>query len=85
MDASIIVSLITGAVTIATVIINSRASNKEFTYKLETQQAVFETKLENLITEVGKQSARIDQHNHLNERLIAVEVKLKSIEGKDDE
>ena len=43
MDSSIIVSIITGAVTIDTVIINTRASIKDFTHMLDTQLAVFET------------------------------------------
>lgn len=72
MDASIIVSLITGAVTIATVIINSRASSKEFAHKLETQQAVFETKLDTLTAEVR-------EHNNFARRMPVVEEQIKVI------
>ena len=48
MDSSITVAIITGIVTIITVIITNRASNKEIQHKLETNQAVFETKLDSL-------------------------------------
>lgn len=44
------------------------------------QVAILATKLDNVKEELERQAARIDQHNHLNERLIAVEVKLKEYE-----
>jgi predicted metal-dependent hydrolase len=72
MDASIIVSLITGAVTIATVIINNRSSNREIQHKLETQQAVFETKLDTLTAEVR-------EHNNFARRMPVVEEQIKVI------
>lgn len=72
MEPSIIVSLITGAVTIATVIINTRASNRELTHKLETQQAVFETKLDGLTSEVR-------EHNNFARRMPVVEEQIKVI------
>lgn len=72
MDASIIVSLITGAVTIATVIINSKTSNREVQHKIETQQAVFDTKLDTLTAEVR-------EHNNFSRRLPVVEEQIKVI------
>lgn len=72
MDASIIVSLITGAVTIVTVIINNRSSNREIQHKLETQQAVFETKLDTLTAEVR-------EHNNFARRMPVVEEQIKVI------
>lgn len=72
MEPSIIVSLITGAVTIATVIINTRASNRELTHKLETQQAVTETKIDGLTSEVR-------EHNNFARRMPVVEEQIKVI------
>ncbi|MGN0615180.1 hypothetical protein [Ruminococcus flavefaciens] len=72
MEPSIIVSLITGAVTIATVIINTRASNRELTHKLETQQAVTETKIDSLTSEVR-------EHNNFARRMPVVEEQIKVI------
>ena len=72
MEPSIIVSLISGAVTIATVIINTRASNRELTHKLETQQAVTETKIDSLTSEVR-------EHNNFARRMPVVEEQIKVI------
>lgn len=41
------------------------------------QVAVLAAKLDAVKEELIKQAARIDQHNHLNERLIAVEIQLR--------
>lgn len=72
MDSSIIVSIISAAATIVTVIINTKASNKEIQHKLETQQAVFETKLDNLTSEVR-------EHNNFAKRMPVVEEQIKVI------
>lgn len=69
---SIIVSVITGIITIITVIINTRASNREIQHKLETQQAVFETKLDSLTSEVR-------EHNNFARRMPVVEEQIKVI------
>lgn len=72
MSSTIIVSIISGVVTIATVIINARASNKDVTHKLDTQQAVFETKLDSLTSEVR-------EHNNFARRMPVVEEQIKVI------
>ncbi|MBO5574884.1 MAG: hypothetical protein J5956_01090 [Ruminococcus sp.] len=72
MDASIIVSLITGAVTVITVVINAKINSKDFSHKLETQQAVFETKLDTLTAEVR-------EHNNFARRMPVVEEQIKVI------
>lgn len=69
---SIIVSIITGIITIITVIINTKASNREIQHKLETQQAVFETKLDSLTSEVR-------EHNNFARRMPVVEEQIKVI------
>lgn len=72
MESSIIVSIITGIITIITVIINTKASNREIQHKLETQQAVFETKLDSLTSEVR-------EHNNFARRMPVVEEQIKVI------
>jgi hypothetical protein len=72
VNTSIIVSIISGIVTIATVIINTRASNRELTHKLETQQAVTETKIDSLTSEVR-------EHNNFARRMPVVEEQIKGI------
>lgn len=72
MDSSIIVSVITGIVTIITVIINTKVSNREIQHKLETQQAVFETKLDSLTSEVR-------EHNNFARRMPVVEEQIKDV------
>lgn len=72
MDSSIIVSIITGIVTIVTVVINTKVSNREIQHKLETQQAVFETKLDSLTSEVR-------EHNNFARRMPVVEEQIKDV------
>lgn len=43
------------------------------------QVAILATKIDNIKEELTKQGQRIDAHNHLNERLIAVEIQLKEV------
>lgn len=77
MNASVIVAIISGVVTITTVIINSKLSTEKMTHNLEVSQAITNTKLEDMRDELQKQAARIDAHNHLNERIIALEIKME--------
>ncbi len=41
------------------------------------QLAILATKLDGLKEELNRQGQRIDQHNHLNERITALEVLIK--------
>lgn len=75
MDSSIIVSVITGIVTIVTVVINTKVSNREIQHKLETQQAVFETKLDSLTSEVR-------EHNNFARRMPVVEEQIKDVQRR---
>lgn len=61
--------------TIATVVIQTRSSNREITAKLETQQAVTETKLQTIEDKVEQLGKRVDAHNHFNDRITRLEVK----------
>lgn len=78
MDTSIIISIISGLVAIVTVIINTRASNREMTHRLETVQAVTDTKLDNLIAEVR-------EHNNYARRMPVVEEQIKVINHRLDD
>lgn len=69
---TIVVAVISAVVTIITVIINTKASNKEITHHIETQQAVFETKLDGLTSEVR-------EHNNFARRMPVVEEQIKVI------
>jgi len=78
MDVSIIIAVISGLVTIVTVIINTRASSREMTHKLETMQAVTDTKLDVLTSEVR-------EHNNFARRVPVVEEQIKVINHRLDD
>lgn len=69
---NIIVSIISAVATIGAVILTNWAQNKELQHKLETHQAVTDTKLDNLTAEVSK-------HNRFAERMPVVEEQIKVI------
>ena len=69
---SIVVAIISAVATVAAVIITNSKSNDEIQHKIETQQAVFETKLDGLTAEVHK-------HNRFAERMPVVEEQIKVI------
>ena len=69
---NIIVAIISAVATVAAVIITNSRSNTEIQHKIETQQAVFETKLDGLTAEVHK-------HNKFAERMPVVEEQIKVI------
>lgn len=77
MDSSVIVAVISGIFTIGAVVITNRASNKEITHKLETHQAVTDTKIEALTAEVR-------EHNGFARRMPVVEEKLSNLERRMD-
>lgn len=78
MDSSIIVSVITAVATIAGVIISTKANGKEISHKLETHQAVIDTKIDNL-------AAAVNKHNHFAERMPVVEEQIKVINHRLEE
>lgn len=72
MDSSVIVSIITGIATIITVLVNLKESNKDISHKLETHQAVTDTKIEALTSEVR-------EHNNFARRMPVVEEQIKDV------
>ena len=84
MDSSIIVSIITGVLTLIGVIITNSESNRKIEHRLEISQAVTDTKLENLTQEVRKQTDLAIRIPVLEQRMNVVEdtVKRMSDDGK---
>ena len=78
MDSSIIIAIISAAATIGGVIITTKASSKEISHKLETHQAVIDTKIDNLTIAVNK-------HNHFAERMPVIEEQIKVINHRIDD
>ena len=68
----IIVAIITGAASVIAVVLTNRANNREITHKLETNQAVTDTKLQTLTDEVRS-------HNEFARRMPVVEEQIKVI------
>lgn len=67
---TIAASLISGIVAIVVCVINSRSQMQEMTHKLETAQAVTNTKLDELTREVR-------EHNNFARRMPVVEEQIK--------
>lgn len=55
-SSDILVSIITGVLTLVGVIITNSESNRKIEHRLEVSQAITDTKLENLTQEVRKQT-----------------------------
>ena len=72
MDSSIIVSIISAAATLTGVVLSTKASNRDIQSKLETHQAVIDTKIDNLTQAVNK-------HNGFARRMPVVEEQIKVI------
>ena len=72
MSDSILVALITGGLALAGVIVTSRQQAREIDHKLDKQQAVMETKLEVLTSEVR-------EHNNFAKRVPILETELKNL------
>lgn len=72
MSEAIIVSVITGLLSLAGVIITNRQQAREIDHKLDKQQAITETKLEELTREVR-------EHNNFAKRVPVMEEQIKNI------
>jgi lipoate synthase len=65
-------SIVVGILTLVGVVITNSKSNRDFQQKLEIAQAVTDTKIENLTTEVR-------EHNNFAKRMPVVEEQIKVI------
>ena len=72
---SILAALITGILALAGVIITNISGNRSVRTKLERNQAVTDTKLEELTREVR-------EHNNFARRMPVVEEKIKALEHR---
>lgn len=72
MSDAVLAALITGGLTLLGVIITSRKNQREIEHKLETHQAVTDTKIEELTREVR-------QHNNFAQRMPVVEQEIKDM------
>lgn len=77
MDASVIVALISGLVTIVSVIVSNSLHSAEMNAKLDKALAIQQTKLDCLTDEVKK-------HNNFAQRLPVIEEKICSLERRVD-
>lgn len=75
IESSILISAISAIATIVSVVLQTKASNREIQHKLETQQAVLQTKLENLTNEVR-------EHNNYAHRIPAIEEQIKAADHR---
>lgn len=74
----VIVALIGAISSVVAVVITNKSSNREITHKLETNQAVTDTKLQALTDEVH-------QHNEFARRMPVVEEQIKVINHRIDD
>ena len=70
--ATVIGAALSGVVAIIVSVINSKAQHKTFMAKLDKQTELQEYRLKQL-------EAKVDQHNHLDRRLVAVEEQVKTL------
>lgn len=79
MDSAVIVSIITGVLTLIGVIITNSESNRKIEHRLEVSQAITDTKLENLTQEVRKQTDFAMKIPVLEQRVIVCENDIKAL------
>lgn len=78
MTPEIVVAVITGVASIVAVVITTRSGNKDIAHKLETNQAVTDTKLQALTDEVRS-------HNEFAKRMPVVEEQIKVMNHRIDD
>ena len=75
MDSAIIVSIVSGALSLIGIIITNVSSNRKIEHQLEVSMAVTNTKLEDLTKQVEK-------HNNVVERVFKLEETDKLLDEK---
>ncbi len=74
------VAAITGLLSLAGVILSNISANRKIEHKLETAQAVTDTKIEQLTEEVRKHNSFAEKIPVLDQRISAMEHKLDKME-----
>lgn len=82
MSAEVIVAIITGIVTIITVVINSALSQREMNAKLDKSQAVMQAKLDELTREVREHNDFARRVPVLEEKMKVANNRINNLEGK---
>ena len=77
---SIIASVVTGILALIGIIITNVMSNKEIEHKLEVNQAVTNTKLDNLTQEVKSHNTQVQQIPVLMEKVKSLEIKVQQLQ-----
>lgn len=80
MDDGILVSIISAVATVAGVVLSTKASNREIQHKLETHQAVIDTKIDNLTQSVNKHNAFADRMPVVEEQIKVINHRLEDLE-----
>ena len=78
---SIIVSVITGVLSLFGIIITNVSSNRKVEHQLEVHQAVTETKLENLTAEVRKHNDFATKIPVMEQRITNCEKSIEDLRG----
>lgn len=79
---SIIASIITGGLALIGIIITNAMSNKQIEHKLEINQAITDTKLDNLNNQVSGFVVSVQQVPVISQRVDTCEKRLDKLENK---
>lgn len=79
---SVLASLITGVLALIGIVITNMMSNKQIEHRLEINQAITDTKLDNLTREVKEHNSGVQQIPVLTQRIVSLEARVKNLEGK---
>ena len=79
---SVLASIITGVLALIGVVVTSTMSNRQLEHKLEINQAVTETKLDNLTKEVMEHNSGVQKIPVLEERVNTLEQRVSNVENK---
>ncbi len=80
--AEIIIALITGVCSVIGVIVTTSASNRKLQHQLEVNQAVVNTKIENLTEEVRKHNNFTVRVPILEEQVATLQEEIKELKHK---
>ena len=73
MEPAVLAALVTGLFTLFGVIITVKAGNKNIEHKLEINQAIHDTKLDNLAEEVRR-------HNNFAEKIPSMQTEINTLQ-----
>lgn len=79
LTPEIIVAIISAISAIVTVVITTKSSNKDITHKLETNQAITDTKMQTLTENMQSLQSEVRLHNNFAMRVPLLEEQLKGV------